>query len=265
MTDDMKALYDGVLNGDRRQLARAITLVESDAARDKEAATQLLEHLKAHTGKAIRVGISGPPGVGKSTLIEALGMKLIAAGHRVAVLAVDPTSPLSQGSILGDKTRMPNLSKDPHAFIRPSPSRGMLGGVAPGTSEVIQVLEAAGFDVVIVETVGVGQSEVAVAYMVDTFVLLISPASGDELQGAKKGILELANIVAVTKYDGDLRTRAERTRHEYLHALSGGRSMKSAKWKTPVLLVSSLTGEGIDELWKSVLQHREKGATKLTS
>lgn len=265
MHDALKTLTEGVLKADKRQLARAITLVESDLHDHKEMAALLLKNLAPHSNRAIRVGISGPPGVGKSTLIEALGMKLIEEGHRVAVLAIDPTSPISRGSILGDKTRMPNLSRNSQAFVRPSPSRGLLGGVAPGSKEVMQVLEAANFDVILVETVGVGQSEVAVAHIVDVFVLLISPASGDALQGAKKGILEMAHVVAVTKNDGDLKARAQKTRHEYLHALSTGRSLKSTAWQVPVLLVSSTFGEGIAELWHAVLKCREHQRAKLSS
>jgi LAO/AO transport system kinase len=250
-------MHEAIKKGDRRALARAITLIESDAPHDREKAHKLLEALRPSTKRAIRVGVTGSPGVGKSTLIEALGLYVLNLGRRVAVLAVDPSSPLSKGSILGDKTRMQNLSKDQRAFIRPSPSRGMLGGVAPHSQEVIELLEAAGFDVVIVETVGVGQSEVAVAELVDTFVLLVSPTSGDELQGVKKGIVELAHIVAVTKYDGDLKVRAENTKHEYGHALSSGKPLKSGKWRVRVELISSVTGEGIDALWGDVLAHRE--------
>lgn len=252
---DIAKLSEEVIRGDRAALARAITLVESDAHQSE--ANELLSALrKASTKKSIRVGISGAPGVGKSTLIETLGLCLLDEKLSVAVLAVDPTSPVSKGSILGDKTRMPKLSKDVRAFIRPSPSRGMLGGVAPHSKEVLELLQAAGFDVVIVETVGVGQSEVAVAGMVDTFILLVSPAGGDELQGVKKGIMELAHIVAVTKYDGDLKERAEHTKAEYTHALSSGRSLKSGKWRVPVNLLSSVSGEGVKELWEQVLAHR---------
>jgi LAO/AO transport system kinase len=249
----MHKLAEAIKAGDRRALARAITIIESDAPEQQSKASELLAALPAR--KAIRVGITGSPGVGKSTLIETLGLYLLGQRHRVAVLAVDPTSPLSKGSILGDKTRMQNLSKDPRAFIRPSPSRGMLGGVAPHSKEVVALLEGVGFDVVIVETVGVGQSEVAVAEMVDTFVLLVSPTSGDELQGVKKGIMELAHIVVVTKHDGDLKERAERTKHEYGHALSSGKSLKAGKWRVPVELVSAVTGEGVEKLWQQVLAH----------
>lgn len=256
MDKSIETLSDGVITADRMQVARAITLVESDLPSDVEKTKELMSSLKSTIGKAIKVGVSGAPGVGKSTFIETLGMQLLQKGHRVAVIAVDPSSPLSGGSLLGDKTRMPRLSKDPRAFIRASPSRGMLGGLAPGTSDVIKVLEAAGYDIIIVETVGVGQSEIAVAPLVDTFLVLIAPASGDEVQGAKKGILELAHIVAVTKCDGDLKAAAERTRHEYLHAFSNGRK-RPGKWIVPVLLISSVNGDGIDELWQKVVEHQE--------
>ncbi len=251
----MDELSKAVKSGDRRALARAITLVESDNPEHRAQAAQLLKDLAAT--RAIRVGITGSPGVGKSTLIESLGMFLLEKGHRVAVLAVDPTSPLSKGSILGDKTRMQTLSKDTRAFIRPSPSRGLLGGVAPHSEDAITLLEGAGFDVVLVETVGVGQSEVSVAQMVDTFVLLVSPTSGDELQGVKKGIMEVAHIVAVTKHDGDLKARAEQTKHHYGQALSTGKPLKSGKWRPQTLLVSAHTGEGVAELWESIKRHQE--------
>lgn len=247
----------------RRAIARAITIVESDAPKHVGERAEILKATE-NTKRALRVGISGAPGAGKSSLIEALGMFLIKRGHKVAVLAVDPSSPVSKGSILGDKTRMPSLSKDSRAFVRPSPSRGMLGGVAPNSESVIRVFEAAGFDIVIVETVGVGQSEVAVAELVDTFVLLIPPASGDELQGVKKGIVELAHIIAVTKHDGDLRERAERTKQEYMYALSAGRKLSSPRqaWRVRVDLVSAFSGEGIESLWSDIeaySQHQEKG------
>jgi len=235
----------------RRAIARAISIVESDADKHASQRTDLLKALE-NTKRAVRVGISGAPGAGKSSLIEALGTFLIKQGHKVAVLVVDPSSPVSKGSILGDKTRMPSLSKDPRAFVRPSPSRGMLGGVAPNSENVMKVFEAAGFDIVIVETVGVGQSEVAVADLVDTFVLLVPPASGDELQGVKKGIVELAHIVVVTKHDGDLKARAEKTKQEYTHALSVGRRKG---WRVRVDLVSAFSGDGIEALWADIRAH----------
>lgn len=251
---DAQELLVGLKSGDRRSIARAISIVESDAQKHAAVRAELLDGI-ANTKKALRVGISGAPGAGKSSLIETLGTFLIKHGHKVAVLAVDPSSPVSKGSILGDKTRMPSLSKDSRAFIRPSPSRGMLGGVAPNSESVMKVFEAAGFDVVMVETVGVGQSEVAVAELVDTFLLLVPPASGDELQGVKKGIVELAHIVVVTKHDGDLKERAEKTRQEYMHALSVGRK---ATWRVRVDLVSAFSGEGVDAIWADIRAHREQ-------
>jgi len=248
------SIIEALMKGDRRAVSRAITIVESDATKDSELKQQILDAVQ-DAKRALRVGISGSPGAGKSSLIEALGLLLLSKGHKVAVLAVDPTSPISKGSILGDKTRMPGLAKDPRAFIRPSPTRGVLGGVSPNADHVIQILEAAGYDIVLVETVGVGQSEVAVASMVDTFVLLVPPASGDELQGVKKGIVELAHIVGVTKHDGDLKERAEKTRQEYMHALLSGGGVKSKKWRVRVDLLSSLSGEGIAEFWQDVLDH----------
>src|SRR6188472_250749 len=212
-------LADAVRAGDRRALARAITLVESTRADHRDDAVELLDALMPATGEATRVGISGAPGAGKSTFIEALGMHLVDAGHRVAVLAVDPSSTRSGGSILGDKTRMEELSRRPEAYIRPSPSSGTLGGVARRTREAMLVCEAAGFDVVVIETVGVGQSEVAVAGMVDLFVLLLGPGAGDELQGVKRGIVELADVVVVNKADGALADLARHTAADYTHAL----------------------------------------------
>jgi LAO/AO transport system kinase len=206
--------------GDRRTIAKTITLLESRRPDQAARGQEILEKLVPCTGGSIRVGITGAPGVGKSTFIEALGLRLIEKGQRVAVLAVDPTSPVSGGSILGDKTRMERLAQQERAFIRPSPSGGSLGGVAERTREVLLLAEAAGFDVVVVETVGIGQSEVAVHSMVDCFTLLLQPGAGDELQGIKKGVLELADALVVTKADGELRSAAERSRGDYSHALA---------------------------------------------
>jgi len=246
-----------VRDGNRRAVAKAITLVESTRADHQRRAQGLLEHLLPHTGRAARVGITGVPGVGKSTFIEAFGLYLIEQGKRVAVLAVDPSSARSGGSILGDKTRMARLSAAPEAFIRPSPSAGSLGGVARRTREAILVCEAAGYDVVLVETVGVGQSEVTVASMVDFFLVLMLPGAGDELQGIKKGILELADALAVNKADGDNVARATRAVAEYRSALRLFRH-GSTNWNPPVLAVSALESKGMDEVWKVIGDHREK-------
>ncbi|MEZ0076002.1 methylmalonyl Co-A mutase-associated GTPase MeaB [Planotetraspora sp. GP83] len=242
---------EGVLAGDRRWIARAITLVESTRPDHREPAQRLLTELTPHAGKARRVGISGVPGVGKSTFIEALGTHLTERDHRVAVLAVDPSSKRSGGSILGDKTRMARLSADPRAFIRPSPTAGTLGGVAKATREAMIVVEAAGYDTVLVETVGVGQSETAVADMVDTFLLLTLARTGDQLQGIKKGVLELADVIAVNKADGEHEMAARRAARELAGAL---RLLRSA---TPVLTCSGLTGAGLDDLWKHIVRHQE--------
>ena len=252
---DVPALVEGVLGGDRRSLARAITLVESRRADHRERAQELLVELLPHAGNARRVGISGVPGVGKSTFIDSLGVDLTAAGHRVAVLAVDPSSARSGGSILGDKTRMPRLSVDDNAFVRPSPTAGTLGGVARATRETIVLMEAAGHDVVLVETVGVGQSEVTVAGMVDTFLLLTLARTGDQLQGIKKGILELADVVAVNKADGP----HERDARAAAAELSGALRMVTppdAVWRAPVLACSAETGAGLTEVWDAVGRHR---------
>jgi LAO/AO transport system kinase len=252
-----EALADGVRAGDRRALAKAITLVESTRADDQRSAQRLLELLLPATGKATRVGISGVPGVGKSTFIEAFGLHLIGSGKRVAVLAVDPSSALSGGSILGDKTRMPRLAAAPEAFIRPSPSAGSLGGVARRTREALLVCEAARYDVVLVETVGVGQSEFAVASMVDFFLVLMLAGAGDELQGIKKGILELADALAINKADGDNMTRATRAAAQYKAALNLLRP-SSPTWNPPVVTVSALEGRGMDTVWTIVEEHRAK-------
>jgi LAO/AO transport system kinase len=247
----MTALADAVRAGDRRSLARAITLVESTRADHRDEAAALLDELLPATGNATRVGISGAPGAGKSTFIEALGLNLVGGGHEVAVLAVDPSSTRGGGSILGDKTRMEQLSRAPHAYIRPSPSKGTLGGVARRTREAMLVCEAAGFDVVLVETVGVGQSEVAVAGMVDVFLLLLAPGAGDDLQGVKRGIVELADLVVVNKADGALADLARHTAGDYANALHLLRA-RTDGWAPRVLSCSALLGEGIDEVWAAV-------------
>jgi LAO/AO transport system kinase len=244
-------LIEGVSAGDRRSLARAITLAESTRTDHRALAEEVLEALLPRTGAATRIGISGPPGVGKSTFIEAFGSHVIGEGHRLAVLAVDPSSRRSGGSILGDKTRMAELSQEPDAFIRPSPGAGHLGGVARRTREAVLLCEAAGFDVVVVETIGVGQSEVAVADMVDVFALLVAPAGGDELQGIKRGIMELADLVIVNKADGDLAPAAGRTRADYANAVHLLRP-KWRAWATEVHAVSALTGAGIAEVWDAI-------------
>jgi LAO/AO transport system kinase len=253
---DLHALQEGVMAGDRRSLAQAITLIESRRPEDARLAEQLLGRLLPLTGDAIRVGISGVPGVGKSTLIDALGRLLIDRGYRVAVLAVDPSSSISGGSILGDKSRMPNLASDERAFIRPSPTARSLGGVARRTQEALLLCEAAGYDVVLVETVGVGQSEVEVAGMVDSFLVLLLPGGGDELQGIKKGILELADVIAINKADGELATQAKQTQTDYAAAL---RYLESGRqgWKPQVVALSARTGDGLEELWAALEGHRQ--------
>jgi LAO/AO transport system kinase len=258
---DVKALAAGVRAGDRRALARAITLVESTRADHRAEANALLAALLPHAGKSVRLGITGVPGVGKSTFIEAFGLHVIGEGHRIAVLAIDPSSKRGGGSILGDKTRMEQLARSEAAFIRPSPAGTTLGGVARRTREAMLVSEAAGFDVILVETVGVGQSETAVADMVDMFLLLLAPAGGDELQGIKRGIVELADLLVVTKADGDLAAAAGRTQAEYQHALRLLRPAV-AGWTPSVLLTSAATGKGIAEVWQAVGRYRaavEKG------
>lgn len=252
----VEAYAEGVRAGDRAVLARAITLVESQRDDDQVLARELVARLMPHAGGAHRVGITGSPGVGKSTLIEALGLHLTRAlDRRVAVLAVDPSSVRSGGSILGDKTRMQELAREPRAFIRPSPSLGELGGVARHTRETLLLCEAAGFDVVLVETVGVGQSEVMVAQLVDCFLVLMLAGAGDELQGIKRGILELADILAITKADGDNVAAAKRARAEYAMAMHLMRP-KHAGWTVPVSTCSAATGEGIAGLWEVVERHR---------
>jgi LAO/AO transport system kinase len=247
------ALVEGVLGGDRRVVARAITLVESRRADHREKAQELLVELLPHAGGARRVGISGVPGVGKSTFIDQLGVDLTAAGSKVAVLAVDPSSARSGGSILGDKTRMERLSRQPGAYVRPSPARGALGGVTRRTRETIRLVEAAGYDTVLVETVGVGQSETAVAEMTDVFLLLIAPAGGDELQGVKRGIMEIADFVVVNKADGTLKPVAEATRADYASALGLLRRREGDPEGVPTALtVSARTGDGLDRLLQAI-------------
>jgi LAO/AO transport system kinase len=248
-------LADSVIAGGRRALARAITLIESTRADHRAEAAALLDRLLPAAGKSIRIGISGAPGVGKSTFIEAFGLHVIAGGHRVAVLAVDPSSKVGGGSILGDKTRMAGLAADEHAFIRPSPAGGTLGGVARRTRESITAVEAAGFDVVVVETVGVGQSETAVADMVDMFVLILQPGGGDDLQGMKRGIVELADLILVNKADGELAAAAGRTAADYQHALRLLRAPTTG-WTPEVRQCSALTGAGIAEVWQTVERFR---------
>ena len=253
---NIHALADAVRRGDRTALPRAITLIESTRPDHRAQAQQLLLELMPQAGAAMHVGITGVPGVGKSTTIEALGMYLIGQGHRVAVLAVDPSSTRTGGSILGDKTRMARLAVHPDAYIRPSPTSGTLGGVTKATRETIVLLEAAGFDVILVETVGVGQSEVAVANMVDTFVFLTLARTGDQLQGIKKGVLELADIVVVNKADGAHATEAKAAARELSSAI---RLIypRETLWRPPVLTMSALDGTGLTELWDTVLSHRD--------
>ena len=247
---------EAIRRGDRRALARAITLIESTRADHRARAEELLAELLPHTGNSIRIGISGVPGVGKSTFIEAFGLHVIGQGHKVAVLAVDPSSQRTGGSILGDKTRMEELTRNTSAFIRPSPSGGTLGGVARRTREAMLACEAAGYDVVIVETVGVGQSETAVSDMVDLFMLLLLPGGGDELQGIKKGIVELADLIVVNKADGALVDAARHAVAEYRHALALLRS-PSKDWKVPVLTCSAATRLGVPEVWETIGKYRE--------
>lgn len=253
---DVAEMAAAIRKGDRRALARGITLVESSRADHQEAAQKLLALLLPDTGRAVRIGLSGAPGVGKSTFTEAFGGFLTGQGLKIAVLAIDPSSARTGGSILGDKTRMEVLARDPNAFIRPSPSGGTLGGVARRTREAMLLVEAAGFDVVIIETVGVGQSETAVADMVDMFLLLLSPGGGDELQGIKRGIMELADLVIVNKADGDLLPAARRAAIEYKTALHLMRP-KTRHWTPEVQLVSAIEGRGLEEVWKTVRSYED--------
>lgn len=256
LAPDTAQLARQVLEGNRRALAQAITLVESTRKDHRAAATDLLQRLIPHTGNSIRLGISGVPGVGKSTFIEALGNHVIDTGHRVAVLTVDPSSAISGGSILGDKTRMETLSRRPEAYIRPSPSGNTLGGVTRRSREALILCEAAGFDVVIVETVGVGQSETRVADMTDMFVLLLLPGGGDELQGIKRGIMELADLILINKADDDMQALAGRSAADYSNALRLLHP-RSTDWKVEVKACSARDGTGIKEAWDVVLRHHE--------
>jgi len=254
---EVERLAEAIRSGDRAVLSRAITLIESKRADHRGAAAALTQTLLRATGKAVRVGITGSPGVGKSTLIDALGSTLTSQGNKVAVLAVDPSSRRTGGSILADKTRMGRLANDANAFIRPSPASGTLGGVAAKTRETMLLCEAAGYDVVLVETVGVGQSEIAVADMTDFFLVLVLPGAGDELQALKKGVIELADMIAINKADGDNLARAKAAAAEYkaaLHILTPA----SPNWSPPVITCSALKGDGIGDLWSNVLQHRDR-------
>ncbi|MEW6451236.1 MAG: methylmalonyl Co-A mutase-associated GTPase MeaB [Pseudomonadota bacterium] len=254
---EIKTLAAKVRANDRATLARAITLIESKRSDHQAKAHQLVQELLPHTGQAIRVGITGAPGVGKSTTIDTLGSFLTGMGQKVAVLAVDPSSTRTGGSILGDKTRMGRLATDDRAFVRPSPSSGTLGGVAAKTRETMLLCEAAGYDVILVETVGIGQSETAVSDMTDFFLALMLPGAGDELQGIKKGLVELADMIAINKADGDNLKRARAAAGEYraaLHILTP----RSENWTPPVVTYSALTGDGVTELWKQVELHRER-------
>ncbi|MCX7443742.1 methylmalonyl Co-A mutase-associated GTPase MeaB [Corynebacterium sp. P7003] len=253
---DVDELFEAVRDRDRTRMSRAITLLESTAPAHRVLAQELLVRLLPFSGDALRVGITGVPGVGKSTFIEALGMKLIGEGHRVAVLAIDPSSTRTRGSILGDKTRMSKLSVQEDAFIRPSPSAGTLGGVAKATRESMVVFEAAGFDIILVETVGVGQSEVAVSNMVDCFTFLALAGAGDQLQGIKKGVLEMADLVAINKADGPNTKTAKRAARELAAALRMVRS-EDAVWHPPTMTMSAVEGEGVDKFWDTVREHHE--------
>ena len=246
-----------IQKSNRRYIAKAITLLESTLPQQFEQGRQILEQLMPDTGKSVRIGVTGVPGVGKSTFIEALGLYLIEKGHRIAVLPIDPSSPITGGSIMGDKTRMTRLSSHPQAFIRPSPARGKLGGVAQKTKEIIMICEAAHYDVIFVETVGVGQSETTVASMVDCFLVLMLPNAGDELQGIKKGILEMADLIVINKADGPLLPSAKQAAQEYTRALELHRPPKTS-WTPKVLICSALESTGLEALWKSILAYQEK-------
>ena len=253
---DPAAVGRAIRAGDRRAMARAITKLESTRDADYAEGQAILEEMIEDAGDAIRVGVTGPPGVGKSTFIEALGLHLVEQGKRVAVLAVDPSSPVTGGSILGDKTRMERLTVKPEAFIRPSPSSGSLGGVAHRTREAMLLCEAAGYDVILIETVGIGQSEVAVSSMVDFFLVLLLPSGGDELQGIKKGVIELADALVVNKADGAMADAAARTRVDYASALDLIRAAND-EWKPRALAASALEEEGIAPIWNTVVEHHE--------
>lgn len=251
----MKELTEKILSGNRRAIAKAITLIESSREDHQDKAQELLNGLLPHTGNAIRLGLTGVPGVGKSTFIESFGTMLTAMGKKIAVLAVDPSSQITGGSILGDKTRMEELARDANAFIRPTPSKGTLGGTARYTREAMMVLEAAGYDVIIVETVGVGQSEVAVANMVDMFLLLLSPGGGDELQGIKRGIMEIADLVIINKADGDFKNAAQIASSDVKNALHLMKP-KSENWSVDTLLTSALNKEGLDVVWQKIIEFK---------
>lgn len=255
-SDIVGRIIEGVREGDRRVLARAITLSESTRPDHRETIERVLESVLADTGESIRIGISGPPGVGKSTFIEALGLRIVDDGFHLAVLAVDPSSQRTGGSILGDRTRMIGLSRRSEAFIRPSPGGSQLGGVARRTREAMLLCEAAGSDVVIVETIGVGQSEVAVSEMVDMFILLVAPGGGDDLQGIKRGIMELADLIVVNKADGDLAAAAQRTAADHRNAVALLQPARRS-WKPEVLTCSSLDRSGIDEVWQAIQRFRD--------
>lgn len=257
MLEDPKIYIDGVIEGNRRILAKTITLIESSLDTHREMSCRILEKLQPLSGRAVRLGITGVPGVGKSTFIESFGLYLVDKGHRLAVLAVDPSSTRSGGSVMADKTRMEKLSVHPNAYIRPSPSGGALGGVAVKTRETMLVCEAAGFDVIIVETVGVGQSEITVASMVDFFLVLMLAGAGDELQGIKKGVLEIADAIAVNKADGDNVKKTEQARNAYEYALHLLTPVSSL-WSPPVLTCSAKEMTGIRQIWETVLDHRKK-------
>jgi len=250
----LEQYVDGILNGDRTMLGQAITLIESSRGEHMEMAQQIIERCLPHAGDSLRIGITGVPGVGKSTFIEALGTKITASGHKLAVLAVDPTSERTGGSILGDKTRMEKLAADPRTFIRPSPSGDSLGGVARKTRETVVLCEAAGFDTVFIETVGVGQSETSVHSMVDFFLLLMLAGAGDELQGIKRGIMEMADAIAITKADGANRDKAEMAQKEYQKALHLFPPPESG-WTTRVLTCSALRDEGIEKVWETIHEY----------
>ncbi len=248
---------DALRSGDRKVLAKLLTLVESTRLEDRQETEQILENLTGQTGNSLRIGITGIPGAGKSTMIEALGHQVIGAGSKLAVLAVDPSSMISGGAILGDKTRMQTLALDPFAYIRPSPAGKSLGGVARRTRESILVLEAAGYDVIFVETVGVGQAESMVSQMADLSILMLLPGGGDDLQGIKRGVMELADIVVINKADGDLQKRAALSEIDIRHALEFMRP-RHRGWKPCVLKTSALQGEGVNELWKVILEFRKQ-------